>query len=154
MYGVLLPQLGCLSDEIVSRGLRVARDGKMILNRVRARIKFHAPHVRQSVETRVPEYRRLKIGGVIRVIVFPLFSLPPPPSEGKIIITWKLLLIIDRVALVSSGIPGCSACRHGGSPIYTDGKTGHYLFSEIGPGGRFYTIIRAVCKTARAPTSV
>ncbi|KAL0110894.1 hypothetical protein PUN28_014085, partial [Cardiocondyla obscurior] len=26
----------------------------------------------------------------------------------------------DRVALVSSGIPGCSACRHGGSPIYSD----------------------------------
>ncbi|XP_029660832.1 uncharacterized protein LOC115234173 isoform X2 [Formica exsecta] len=28
----------------------------------------------------------------------------------------------DRVALVSSGIPGCSACRHGGSPIYSDAE--------------------------------
>ncbi|XP_006622181.1 uncharacterized protein LOC102681257 [Apis dorsata] len=26
----------------------------------------------------------------------------------------------DRVALVSSAIPGCTACRHGGSPIYSD----------------------------------
>ncbi|XP_034951777.1 uncharacterized protein [Chelonus insularis] len=26
----------------------------------------------------------------------------------------------DRVALVSSGIPGCSACRHGNSPAYSE----------------------------------
>ncbi|KAK0174906.1 hypothetical protein PV327_010618 [Microctonus hyperodae] len=26
----------------------------------------------------------------------------------------------DRVALVSSGIPGCSACRHGSSPVYSE----------------------------------
>lgn len=54
---------------------------------------------------------------VIRVI-----ALPP-----EITITWKLL-ITDRVALVSSGIPGCSACRHGGSPIYSDGKPSLFIF--------------------------
>ncbi|KAK0160959.1 hypothetical protein PV328_008306 [Microctonus aethiopoides] len=26
----------------------------------------------------------------------------------------------DRVALVSSGMPGCSACRHGSSPVYSE----------------------------------
>ncbi|XP_043491528.1 uncharacterized protein LOC122517174 isoform X2 [Polistes fuscatus] len=35
----------------------------------------------------------------------------------------------DRVALVSSGIPGCSACRHGGSPpIYSDAATCRLFF--------------------------
>ncbi|XP_008215692.1 uncharacterized protein LOC100679778 isoform X1 [Nasonia vitripennis] len=29
----------------------------------------------------------------------------------------------DRVALVSSGIPGCNACRHGGSPVYSEGTS-------------------------------
>lgn len=35
-----------------------------------------------------------------------------------------LILFTDRVALVSSGIPGCSACRQASSPGYTsDGKS-------------------------------
>ncbi|XP_043667481.1 uncharacterized protein LOC122628836 isoform X1 [Vespula pensylvanica] len=57
----------------------------------------------------------------------------------------------DRVALVSSGIPGCSACRHGGSPIYSDEvhgpmetfvlPTGMYLRPE--DAGNLYTTLSA-----------
>ncbi|XP_014600416.1 PREDICTED: uncharacterized protein LOC106784918 [Polistes canadensis] len=58
----------------------------------------------------------------------------------------------DRVALVSSGIPGCSACRHGGSPpIYSDEvhgpmetfvlPSGMYLRPE--DAGNLYTTLSA-----------
>lgn len=57
----------------------------------------------------------------------------------------------DRVALVSSAIPGCTACRHGGSPIYSDDvhapmetfvlPPGMYLRPE--DAGNLYTTLSA-----------
>ena len=57
----------------------------------------------------------------------------------------------DRVALVSSGIPGCSACRHGGSPIYSDDVHGPMETFVLPPGmylrpedaGNLYTTLSA-----------
>ncbi|KAL6435209.1 hypothetical protein ACFW04_005350 [Cataglyphis niger] len=57
----------------------------------------------------------------------------------------------DRVALVSSGIPGCSACRHGGSPIYSDDVHGPMETFVLSPGmylrpedaGNLYTTLSA-----------
>ncbi|XP_012537730.3 uncharacterized protein LOC105837471 [Monomorium pharaonis] len=57
----------------------------------------------------------------------------------------------DRVALVSSGIPGCSACRHGGSPIYSDDMHGPMETFVLPPGmylrpedaGNLYTTLSA-----------
>ncbi|XP_067215974.1 uncharacterized protein [Linepithema humile] len=57
----------------------------------------------------------------------------------------------DRVALVSSGIPGCSACRHGGSPIYSDDVHAPMETFVLPPGmylrpedtGKLYTTLSA-----------
>ncbi|XP_043513475.1 uncharacterized protein LOC122530511 [Frieseomelitta varia] len=57
----------------------------------------------------------------------------------------------DRVALVSSAIPGCTACRHGGSPIYSDDVHGPMETFVLPPGmylrpedaGNLYTTLSA-----------
>ncbi|XP_066595594.1 uncharacterized protein [Prorops nasuta] len=57
----------------------------------------------------------------------------------------------DRVALVSSGIPGCNACRHGGSPMYSDDIHGPMETFVLPPGmylrpedtGNLYTTLSA-----------
>ncbi|XP_015597323.1 uncharacterized protein LOC107268760 isoform X2 [Cephus cinctus] len=58
----------------------------------------------------------------------------------------------DRVALVSSGIPNCSACRHGGSPVYSEDVHGPLETFVIPPGmylrpeeaaGNLYTTLSA-----------
>ncbi|XP_012273104.1 uncharacterized protein LOC105695776 [Orussus abietinus] len=57
----------------------------------------------------------------------------------------------DRVALVSSGIPGCSACRHGGSPVYSEDTHAPMETFVLPPGmylrpedsGNLYTTLSA-----------
>ncbi|KOC58941.1 hypothetical protein WH47_01221 [Habropoda laboriosa] len=57
----------------------------------------------------------------------------------------------DRVALVSSALPGCTACRHGGSPIYSDDVHGPMETFVLPPGmylrpedaGNLYTTLSA-----------
>ncbi|XP_044585053.1 uncharacterized protein LOC123265394 isoform X1 [Cotesia glomerata] len=59
----------------------------------------------------------------------------------------------DRVALVSSGMPGCSACRHGSSPVYSEDMQtpvetfvlphGMYLQGPELDAGNLYTTLSA-----------
>lgn len=94
----------------------------------------------QSVKTKTcPEMNGYS--SVIRVI----------RASPEITVTWKLL-ITDRVALVSSGIPGCSACRHGGSPIYSDGKLSLFIFrNQLRP--IIITYAKLPCVSSSTPTS-
>ncbi|XP_015110964.1 uncharacterized protein LOC107037108 [Diachasma alloeum] len=43
----------------------------------------------------------------------------------------------DRIALVSSALPGCNACRHGNSPVYSDDMQGPPLETFVLPHGMY-----------------